>query len=198
MKRPSDHPSLWQKGIALTWKSWFHFSVPVKPVVFLCLEGQKAMKCLASKNLISGLSAAEVGWREEWQFVVSAVLKDAGVRKMVVFGPSFGCERKDILSWEIWGRHVLVNHGWEPYLGLACASNFAMAVEISSEASANLANQFACPCSIFSFLLCAYWPYFFGIHATFCVFMIGIVMGIHPKYIQQKWLFKDSPTIGMV
>ena len=56
------------------------------------------MKCLASKNLISGLSAAEVGRREEWQFVVSAVLKNAGVRNMVVFGPSFGCERKDIIS----------------------------------------------------------------------------------------------------
>lgn len=34
------------------------------------------------KNLISGLAAAEVGRREEWQFVVSAVLKNAGVRNM--------------------------------------------------------------------------------------------------------------------
>lgn len=33
--------NLWQKGIALTWKSWFRFSVSVKPVVFFCLEGYR-------------------------------------------------------------------------------------------------------------------------------------------------------------
>lgn len=67
---------------------------PCEACGIFCLEGQKAMKCLASKNLISGLSAAEVGRREEWQFVVSAVLKNAGVRNMVVFGPSFGVKEK--------------------------------------------------------------------------------------------------------
>lgn len=52
-------------------------------------------------------------------------------------------------------RQTCVGESWSRALFGSCASNFAMAVEISLEGSANLGNQFACPCSIFSFLLCA-------------------------------------------
>lgn len=157
MKRPSDHPSLWQKGIALTWKSWFRFIFPVKPVVFLCFGKPEGDEVFGFQKLdLRTLSCGS--WTKRRMAVCGfCCSQKCRCEKHGGFWPIFWVwkKRHHKLRSEAWGRHVLVNHGWEPYLGLACASNFAMAVEISSETSANLGNQFACPCSILSFLLCA-------------------------------------------